>query len=140
MFIWFPRCPKSPYKPPSDRPHAAKGEAWSLQLESLTTWDNIGGRALGLGFKVLGICRGSCGDPPLHFPIQNSCQGVFLWTLRVCTLGFWVPKPWNMALNKGIWGPKLRGTNIKGTNLKSLIISNPQTLDPKALVTPSGPG
>ena len=36
------------------------------------------------------------------------CQGVFLWTLRVCTLGFWVPKPVNMALNKGIWGPKLR--------------------------------
>ena len=25
-----------------------------------------------------------------------------------------------MALNKGIWDPKLRGTNIKGTNLKSL--------------------
>ena len=27
-----------------------------------------------------------------------------------------------MALNKGIWEPKLRGTNIKGTNLKSLIL------------------
>ena len=26
-----------------------------------------------------------------------------------------------MALNKRIWDPKLRGTNIKGTNLKSLI-------------------
>ena len=26
-----------------------------------------------------------------------------------------------MALNKGIWDPKLRGTKIKGTNLKSLI-------------------
>ena len=25
-----------------------------------------------------------------------------------------------MALNKGIWDPKLRGTNINGTNLKSL--------------------
>ena len=50
-------------------------------------------------------------------------QGVFLWTLRVCTLGFWVPKPWNMVLNKGIWDPKLRGTNIKGTNLKSLNVS-----------------
>ena len=25
-----------------------------------------------------------------------------------------------MALNQGIWDPKLRGTNIKGTNLKSL--------------------
>ena len=25
-----------------------------------------------------------------------------------------------MALNKGIWDPKLRGTSIKGTNLKSL--------------------
>ena len=25
-----------------------------------------------------------------------------------------------MALNKGVWDPKLRGTNIKGTNLKSL--------------------
>ena len=25
-----------------------------------------------------------------------------------------------MALSKGIWDPKLRGTNIKGTNLKSL--------------------
>ena len=47
-------------------------------------------------------------------------QEVFLCTLRVCTLWFWVPKPWNMALNKGIWDPKLRGTNIKGTNLKSL--------------------
>ena len=50
-----------------------------------------------------------------------SDQGVFLCTLRVCTLWFWVPKPWNMALNKGIWDPKLRGTNLKGTNLKSLI-------------------
>ena len=26
-----------------------------------------------------------------------------------------------MALNKGIWDPKPRGTNIKGTNLKSLM-------------------
>ena len=26
-----------------------------------------------------------------------------------------------MSLNKGIWDPRLRGTNIKGTNLKSLI-------------------
>ena len=26
-----------------------------------------------------------------------------------------------MALNKGIWDPKLRGTNIKGTNLKSSV-------------------
>ena len=25
-----------------------------------------------------------------------------------------------MALNKGIWDPTARGTNIKGTNLKSL--------------------
>ena len=25
-----------------------------------------------------------------------------------------------MALNQGIWDPRLRGTNIKGTNLKSL--------------------
>ena len=25
-----------------------------------------------------------------------------------------------MALNKGIWDPKLRGTHIKGTNLQSL--------------------
>ena len=30
-----------------------------------------------------------------------------------------------MALNKGIWDPKLRGTNIKGTNLKSLIYITP---------------
>ena len=30
-----------------------------------------------------------------------------------------------MALNKGIWDPKLKGTNIKGTNLKSLIGINP---------------
>ena len=26
-----------------------------------------------------------------------------------------------ITLNKGIWDPKLRGTNIKGTNLKSVI-------------------
>ena len=32
----------------------------------------------------------------------------------------WVPKPWNMALNKGIWDPKPRATNVKGTNLTSL--------------------
>ena len=25
-----------------------------------------------------------------------------------------------MALNKGIWDPKLKGTNVKGTNLESL--------------------
>ena len=55
----------------------------------------------------------------------SDSQGVFLWTLRVCTLGFWVPKPWNMALNKGIWDPKLRGTNIKGTNLKSVRLKVP---------------
>ena len=52
--------------------------------------------------------------------LHLAFQGVFLWTLRVCTLGFWVPKPWILALNKGIWDPKLRGTNIKSTNLKSL--------------------
>ena len=28
-----------------------------------------------------------------------------------------------MALNQGIWDPKLRGPNIKGTNLKSLTSS-----------------
>ena len=33
---------------------------------------------------------------------------------------FWVPKPRNMALDKGIWDPKPRVTNISGTNLKSL--------------------
>ena len=50
-------------------------------------------------------------------------SSLFLCTLRfVITLGFWVPKLWNMALSKGIWDPKLRGTNIKGTNLKSLIL------------------
>ena len=27
-----------------------------------------------------------------------------------------------MALKKGIWDPKLRGTNIKRTNVKSLIV------------------
>ena len=32
-----------------------------------------------------------------------------------------------MALNKGIWDPKLRGTNIKGTNLKSLTLELPGT-------------
>ena len=29
-----------------------------------------------------------------------------------------------MALNNGIWDPKLRGTNIKGTNLKSLMLNS----------------
>ena len=33
----------------------------------------------------------------------------------------WVPKPWNMVLNKGIWDPKPRVTDIKGTSLKSSI-------------------
>ena len=32
----------------------------------------------------------------------------------------WVPKPWNMALNEGIWDPKPEVTNISGTNFKSL--------------------
>ena len=32
-----------------------------------------------------------------------------------------VPKPWKMAVHKGIWDPKPRVTNIEGTNLKSLI-------------------
>ena len=36
-----------------------------------------------------------------------------------------------MALNKGIWDPKLRGTNIKGTNLKSLIHKPPTPKVPK---------
>ena len=42
----------------------------------------------------------------------------------MCTLGlgFWDPKSWNMALNKGTWDPKPRGTNLEGTNLKSLSI------------------
>ena len=59
-------------------------------------------------------------DPKLR---GTNIKGTNLKSLGVCTLGFWVPKPWNMALNKGIWDPKLRGTNIKGTNLKSLIHS-----------------
>ena len=29
-----------------------------------------------------------------------------------------VPKPWNMALNEGIWDPKPRVIDIKGTSLK----------------------
>ena len=33
----------------------------------------------------------------------------------------WVPKPWNMVLNKGIWDPTPRVTDIQGTNLKSSI-------------------
>ena len=36
-----------------------------------------------------------------------------------------------MALNQGIWDPRLRGTNIKGTNLKSL---NPSIIS----IEPSG--
>ena len=35
-----------------------------------------------------------------------------------------------MALNKGIWDPKLRSTNMKGTNLKSLTLYLPYTLSP----------
>ena len=46
-------------------------------------------------------------------------QGVFLCTLRVCTLGFWVPQAWNMALNKGIWDPNL-GLQIFRAKTKSL--------------------
>ena len=46
----------------------------------------------------------------------------FLCALGVCTLGFWAPKPWNMALNKGICDPKPKVTNIKDTNLKSLML------------------
>ena len=34
--------------------------------------------------------------------------------------GFSVPKPWNVALNKGIWNPTPKAANIKTTNLKSL--------------------
>ena len=33
-----------------------------------------------------------------------------------------------MTLNKGIWDPKLRGTNVKGTNLKSSDIEAPLSL------------
>ena len=33
--------------------------------------------------------------------------------LGVCTLGFWAPEAWNMALNKGIWDPKPKVTNPK---------------------------
>ena len=47
-------------------------------------------------------------------------QGVFHCSLRVCTLGFWAPKQWNMAFNRCIWDPKPRVTNIKGTNSMSL--------------------
>ena len=35
-----------------------------------------------------------------------------------------------MALNKGIWDPERRGTNIKGTNLKSLIHDGMHSLTP----------
>ena len=45
------------------------------------------------------------------FPLYP--QGLYPWV--------WVPKPWNMALNKGTWDPKPKVTNIKGTNLKPLI-------------------
>ena len=57
-------------------------------------------------------------------------QGVFLCTLRFVPLGFRVPKLWNMALNKGIWDPTLRGTNIKGTSLKSLRLSSRHATQP----------
>ena len=40
-----------------------------------------------------------------------------------------------MALNKGIWDRKLRGTNIKGTNLKTLICI--PGLSPYKLESPS---
>ena len=53
-----------------------------------------------------------------------------------------------MALNKGIWDPKLRGTNMKGTNLKSLDsarnaflaygVETPETV--LAISTPKGLG
>ena len=41
--------------------------------------------------QVYGL--GSC-----YEVVLSPVQGVFLCTLWVCT-----PKPWNMALNKGIW-------------------------------------
>ena len=47
-----------------------------------------------------------------NFPLYPF--GLYPWV--------WLPKPWNKALNKGIWDPKPRVANIKGTNLKSLSI------------------
>ena len=38
-------------------------------------------------------------------PLVFESQRVVLCTLRVVLLGV-VPKPWNMALNQGIWSPK----------------------------------
>ena len=53
-------------------------------------------------------------------------QGVFLCTLWISYPWVWVPKPWNMALNNGIWDPKPRVTNIKGAHLMSVITPTPQ--------------
>ena len=65
--------------------------------------------------------RSACAGGPSTHCRRPFLQGVFLCTLRFVPLGFGVPKLWNMALNKGIWDPNLRGTNIKGTTLKSWI-------------------
>ena len=79
---------------------------------------------------------------------EDSAQGVFLCTLIVCTPGVWVPKPWNMALKKSIWDPKLRVANSTGTDLKSLDsarnaflaygVETPETV--LAISTPKGLG
>ena len=52
--------------------------------------------------------------------VVYNCQGDFLCTLRVCTLGFGSLIHGRWSLNKGIWDPKSRVANIKGANLKSL--------------------
>ena len=69
-------------------------------------------RVVILGFKVTGLRFRNLARVTIIW-VQVG-QGVVLWTLRVCTLGFWVTEPWNMTLNKG----------IEGTNLTSLIQVN----------------
>ena len=60
-------------------------------------------------------------------PLTKPCAGgsthagTMSQSLLVLYPWVWVPKPWNnMALNKSIWDPTPKVTNIKGTNPQSL--------------------
>ena len=73
------------------------------------------------------VGRGACGDVFfMRFRPCRALRSMLSGKLPLYPEGLypwlWVPKPWNVVLDKCIRGPKPRVTNINGTNLTSSLL------------------